>query len=145
MAYCTKADIEKLIPATTVTEVTDDEGTGAEVAARVSEAIAQADAEIDSYCGGRYAVPFDPVPAIIAKCSVDMAIYHLYSRTQETMPETRANRYKDAIRLLAAISKGEITLGAQGADAEPSADAAVPECNKTADDRIFTRTSMEGF
>ena len=93
MAYCTQDDIEKLLPEDTVDQLTDDEGTGAQVAARVSEAIAQADAEIDAWCGSRYSIPFTTVPDIIKKCSVDIAIYNLYSRTQEGIPETRSERY----------------------------------------------------
>lgn len=144
MAYCTKTDIEKMIPATDVTALTDDEGTGAQVAARVSEAIAQADAEIDSYCGGRYAVPFTSVPDIIKKCSVDIAIYNLYSRRVETIPDTRSERYRNAIRQLEGIAKGTITIGE---DPEPAAssNASYAECNKTESDRIFTMTKMRGF
>ena len=144
MAYSTKTDIEKMIPADDVTSLTDDEGTGVQVASRVSEAIAQAHAEIDSYCGGRYSVPFSTVPDIVKKCSVDIAIYNLYSRRVETVPETRSERYKNAIRQLEGIAKGIISIGE---DPEPTAStgASYAECNKTESDRIFTRTKMKGF
>ena len=144
MAYCTKTDIEKMLPSADVTDFTDDEGTGAQVSTRVSEAIAQADAEIDSYCGGRYSVPFSSVPDIVKKCSVDIAIYNLYSRRVETIPETRSERYKNAIRQLEGIAKGIISIGE---DPEPTAStgASYAECNKTESDRIFTRPKMRGF
>ena len=92
--YSTLTDIKKLIPEDTVIQLTDDENTGAVVESRVTEAIAQADAEIDSYCGGKYSVPFTTVPDIVKKISVDIAIYNLYSRKVEEIPETRADRYK---------------------------------------------------
>lgn len=144
MAYSTQTDIEKMLPASDVVDLTDDEGTGAQVAARVSEAITQADAEIDSYCGGRYSVPFSSVPDIVKKCSVDIAIYNLYSRRVETIPETRSERYKNAIRQLEGIAKGIISIGE---DPEPTAStgASYAECNKTESDRIFTRPKMRGF
>ena len=144
MAYCTKLDIEKMLPADDVTNLTDDEGTGAQVASRVSEAIAQADAEIDSYCGGRFTVPFTTVPDIVKKCSVDIAIYNLYSRRVESIPDTRSERYRNAIRQLEGIAKGIISIGE---DPEPTAStgASYAECNKTESDRIFTMTKMRGF
>jgi phage gp36-like protein len=144
MAYCTKTDIEKLIPAAAVTNLTDDEGTGAQVATRVTEAISQADAEIDGYCGKKYSVPFTTAPDIVKKCSVDIAIYNLYSRRVEEIPETRSDRYKNAIRQLEGIAKGIISIGE---DPEPAAsvDASYAECNKTESDRIFTTTKMRGF
>jgi len=143
MAYCTKTDIEKMIPATDVTALTDDEGTGAQVAARVSEAIAQADSEIDGYCGVRYSVPFSPVPAVIKKFSVDIAVYNLYSRRQEEIPETRSERYKNAIKFLEMLAKGTISLGIEP---EPTATSnSYAETNKTTNDRIFTRDKLKGF
>jgi len=143
MAYCTLDDIVKLIPEAALIELTDDEGTGEVSAERVSESIAQADSEIDGYCGTKYSVPFTTAPAVIKKCSVDIAIYNLYSRQMEEIPETRADRYKNAIRFLGLVAKGEISLGLDPSPAAKSEGGA--ECNKTSDDRIFTRTSMEGF
>ncbi|MDN3515363.1 MAG: DUF1320 domain-containing protein [Candidatus Brocadia sp.] len=142
MSYSTLTDIKKLIPETTVIQLTDDENTGSADQSRVDEAIAQADAEIDSYCGGRYAVPFTTVPDIVKKISVDIAIYNLYSRKVEEIPETRAERYKNAIRQLGDIAKGIISIG------EPEGD--VPEAggvqiNTTTDDRVFTKDTMGNF
>ena len=142
MAYSTLTDLKKLIPETAIIQLTDDENAGTVNQARVDEAIAQADAEIDGYCGGRYTVPFTTVPDIARKISVDIAIYNLYSRKVEEIPETRAERYKNAIRQLGDIASGKITIG--------EADADVPEAggvqtNTTADDRIFTKDTLSGF
>lgn len=142
MPYSTLTDLEKLIPEAVIIQLTDDENAGSVNQARVDEAIAQADAEIDSYCGGRYTVPFVTVPDIARKISVDIAIYNLYSRKVEEIPQTRAERYKNSIRQLGDIATGKITIG------EPEAD--VPEAggvqtNTTADDRIFTKDSLKGF
>lgn len=144
MAYCTVDDLKAAVPENVLVQLTDDEDTEEMGDSAVASAIAAADAEIDSYCGARYAVPFTTVPAVIKTCSVDMAIYHLYSRTQETMPETRAARYKNAVRLLDAIAKGTVSLGT-AATPTPSTDASSAECTKTSDDRIFTRTKLRGF
>lgn len=143
MPYSTLTDILKLIPEAVVIQLTDDEDTGSVVTARVDEAIAQADAEIDSYCGGRYAVPFATVPDICRKISVDIAIYNLYSRKVETTPETRSERYKNAIRQLEGISRGTISIGE---DPEPDAPTESSiKTSKTSDDRIFNSDTLSGF
>lgn len=143
MPYSILTDIQKLIPETVVIQLTDDEDTGSVVTARVDEAIAQADAEIDSYCGGRYKVPFATVPDICRKISVDIAIYNLYSRKVEEIPPTRAERYKNAIRQLEGIAKGMISIGE---DPEPEAPTQSGiQTSKTSDDRIFTSDTLSGF
>lgn len=116
----------------------------AAVTTRVNEAIAQADAEIDTYCATRYTVPFTTVPETAKKCSVDIAIYNLYSRRVEEIPEARSDRYKNCIRLLEAIAKGTISIGETP---EPTANESTvaAESNKTSSDRIFTRDKMKGF
>ena len=148
--YSTLADIKKLIPEETIIQLTFD-GTedpnanppvvAAIDEAKVTEAIASADAEIDSYCASNYTVPFSPVPGIIKKLSVDITIYNLYSRKVEDIPETRAERYKNAIRQLEGIAKGLITLG----DDEGAAEEGGVETNKTEDDRIFTKDKLGGY
>lgn len=142
--YSTLDDIKKLIPEEIVIQLTDDEDLGAVNQARVDEAIAQADAEIDSYCGTKYSVPFSsPVPDIVKKISVDIAIYNLYSRKVEKIPDTRADRYKNAIRQLEGISKGLISIGEAEAPAPTTQGS--PETNKETNDRIFTREKMEDY
>lgn len=143
MPYSTLTDIKKLISEVTVNQLTDDEDTGAVVESRVTEAIAQADAEINSYCGGRYTVPFSTVPDIVKKISVDIAIYNLYSRKVEEIPETRADRYKNAIRQLEGISKGIISIGESPEPAAISEGGV--ETNKTESDRTFAKDTLSGF
>jgi phage gp36-like protein len=143
VAYSTLDDIKKLVPEEVLVNLTDDEDTGSVNQARVDEAIEQADAEIDSYCGGRYSVPFSTTPDIVKKLSVDIAIYNLYSRTLQDFPEVRRERYRNAIRQLEGISKGTVSLGVDPAPSAPTDSAA--ETNKATDENVFTRDSMEGF
>jgi phage gp36-like protein len=122
MAYCTLEDLKKALPEAALEELTDDEGAGSIQDARVTEAIAQADALIDTYLGGRYAVPLSSVPAVVRQCSVDIALYYLYKRTVEgfaesiTEPNTRRTAYKDALRILEDIRSGKMGLPVAGAD-----------------------------
>lgn len=141
MAYCTIDDITKLIPGEAVMQLTDDDNLGQVNQAMVDEAIAQADAEIDSYCADRYSVPFVSAPAIIRKCSVDIAIYNLYSRRVEEMPEARAERYKNAVRQLEGIAKGLMSLGQAAATAGEGG----AETNMAETGRVFTRETLKGY
>jgi phage gp36-like protein len=142
MAYSTIDDIKKLLPEEELILLTDDEALGSVNAARVSEAIAQADAEIDSYCAVRYTVPVSPLPELLKKLSVDIAVYALYSRTVQSMPEIRAERYRASVKQLEGISKGTLTLGVQDIASSEGTEA---EANNTTDSSVFTRKGMEGF
>lgn len=112
MSYCTLDDLKKVLPEARLVKLTDDEGLGQIDTARVDEAIAQADGEIDTYLGGRYGVPLSSVPPLVKRCSCDIAVYHLYSRRVEELPEARSARYRDAVRTLEKIAAGKITLPA---------------------------------
>ena len=145
MSYSTIDDMGKLIPLEMLIQLTDDENTGALVATRVEEAVRQADSEIDSYCAMKYGVPLDPVPEIVRKCSVDIAIYNLYSRRVEEIPPTRSERYRNAVRCLEGIVRGTVSLGESPAG-EPTASGDEASANtKTAKDRVATRLGMAGF
>jgi phage gp36-like protein len=107
----------------------------------VARAIADADAEIDSYCGVRYSVPFSTVPPVILKFSVDIAIYNLYAR-RKGAPEDRKTRYDNAVRFLKDVSKGLASLGKDDPDSTP-AERHMPDIDQS--DRLFTREKMKGF
>lgn len=140
MSYSATADILNQIPETTLIQLTDDNDQGVVDDGVVSRAIADADAEIDGYCGVDYTVPFDPVPSIIRAVSVDIAIYRLYAR-RKGAPEDRKTRYGAAVRFLRDVSAGRVSLGA-------SAPAPVNTGNTVSVDsntRIFTRTKMQEY
>lgn len=139
MAYSTLADLLLAIPEATLIQLTDDAAAGEVNENAVSEAIATADSEIDGWCQSRYEVSFTDPPALIKKLSVDLAIYNLYSRWSEVIPETRTDRYKNAQRILEKIATGAITLGSAAAAGETSG------AEFMADDRLFTRTKLKGM
>lgn len=141
--YTSLENITGQISESRVIELTDDEQLDVVNSDRVNEAIVSADAIIDGYCSARYIVPFNPVPAIIAKYSLDMAIYNLYSRRVETMPEVRDKNNTLAINGLKAIAKGEITLGSTAVVA-PTTAANTPAVVRT-NDRLFTSAKMDSY
>lgn len=136
MPYCAYGDVKKNLPEETLVQLTDDEGVGTVNQARLSEAIAQADAEINAYLGARFSVPFSPIPEIVRTLSANMAIYHLYARRMEEIPKTRADRYNNALKTLGKIAAGEISIGA-AEGAEEMKDRI--RSSTSEEDRIFSR------
>jgi len=136
MAYSLKTDILEQVSEAELVQLTDDAGAGSVDDAVVTRAIADADAEINSYCSARYTVPFSPVPVMIRKCSVDIAIYDLYARRPGTLPDERKSRYQDAVRFLRDVAASKANLGA---DAPAEASESGPQATTVKSDRIFTR------
>ena len=108
MSYCTQSDIQKLIPTQELAELTAETGSTPD-ATVITEAIAKADAEIDSYCTNHYTVPFQSIPAIIKTISEDISLYNLYSR-RSVVPELRKDRYESAVKFLTAVATGEFQI-----------------------------------
>ncbi len=141
MPYCTLDDIKKHIPEDVLVELTDDESLGSINTTRVDQAIADADSEIDAYCGVRYAIPFQTVPEIIRKISVDIAIYNLFSRSRLEPPELRKDRYHQAIDTLKGIAKGTVSIGI---DPRPPAHSE-NTISISGNDKLFTREKLEDY
>jgi phage gp36-like protein len=113
MPYCTLDSIEA--PEKDLIELTDDAGIGVIDQAVVDKAIAHADELIDGYLRGRYPLPLNPVPGLIAALSADISLYRLYGRRPRlSIPESLSDKYKNALKLLDNIQKGQITLGIGG-------------------------------
>ncbi len=139
--YSTLDDIKKQVEEAILIQLTDDAGAGEVDTAVVDWAIAEADGTIDSYCQGRYALPLYPVPPRIVGLSVDIAIYNLYSRRVDEMPENRKDRFKEAIRFLELVAAGKVDLGV----ATPAPANTENSVDIQGNDRIFTREKMKGF
>ena len=142
MAYCDLTDIQNMLDEEELISLTDDDDTGAVVADVVTAAIADADAAIDTYLIKKYTVPVAaPVPVMIRKLSVDVAIYNLFSR-RGRVSEAVAQRFKDAITTCRDISAGR--AGVPGAADAPASQSS-GTVTITSGTRVFTRTTMEGF
>lgn len=140
MAYCIQSDIEKLVPTQELAQITTESGSTPD-ADVVTEMIAKADAEIDAYCGSRYTVPFTTVPDIVASLSVDMAIYHLYSR-RSIAPEVRRLKYDDAVKFLKDVAAGRATLGASETTAAGASQDVAEISSAT---RVMSRDNLSGW
>ncbi len=143
MAYSTIDDVRNQLEEARLIQLTDDEGTGEFVEARVTQAICDADDEIDSYLGLRMRVPLVPAPDSVRRFSVDIAVYNLYSR-REVVPENRAERYRNCVRFLESAASGKISLGHSDPEGNPL-NPNLPEPSGENPARTFTRSSLTGF
>jgi len=113
MAYSTENDLLTMIPLKELAELTTDSGETPDSLV-VAEAISRADAEIDAYVGKRYQLPLMPVPDQVKGLSIDMALYHLYSR-RSVAPTVRRQKYEAAVAFLKQVAAGEAVVeGASG-------------------------------
>lgn len=138
--YCSLDDLLERIPEETLIQITDDDGAGAIDQGKVAAAIARAGNEIDAWCGGRYRTPFAPVPAIISEIAADLAVYYLYARRQEIIPEARTDRYRGNLAMLKEIAHGLITLPGSATAEEPTGTMAV-----AAPGRLFSAEDLERY
>lgn len=142
MAYITIDDILQRIPEESVLQLTDDNNAGVVDLDHVAAAIARAEQEINTWCGNLYLVPFPVIPAVVVGLTADLAIYYLYGRTVDEIPEARKDAYKNAIKLLEKIAAGQILLGvAQRSSGTPAASAELLGGNG----RLFTRDKLRGM
>ncbi|MBV6342682.1 DUF1320 domain-containing protein [Candidatus Magnetobacterium casense] len=112
VTYCTVTDIQNAIRLPELIGLTDDAGTGNMDGVVVDNAIVQAQAIVDGYCASRYYVPFPvPVSGIIKSITIDMAVYFLFQRNQQTeVGQRRIDDYKLALERLKEIRSGALNI-----------------------------------
>lgn len=132
MTYATQQDLVDRFGATELLQLSDRANTGSIDAAVVAKALADADAEIDSYLAARYTLPLASSPEIIVRLAADMARYFLYD---DRATDQVGKRYEAAVKLLRAISSGAASIGVDSANAQPATDGGA---QIDANDRVFT-------
>ena len=137
MAHCTENDLLTLIPQKELAELTAESGDTPD-SQIVTEAVNRADAEIDAYLGSRYALPLTPVPDQVKGLSIDMALYHLYSR-RSVAPQVRRQKYEAAVSFLKQVAAGEAVL--EGAS-ELLTETAQVESEFSSATRVFSRNTQ---
>lgn len=140
MSYATQQDLVDRFGETEVIQLSDRAGTGAIDAAVVAAKLADAAAEIDGYLAGRYTLPLTPVPLTLQRIACDITRYHLYD---DRVTEAVAQRYKDAIKFLTSVNKGDIQLGVDADGAAPPSQSGSPDY--VANDPVFTRDTLKDF
>ena len=133
--YSTVEDLAKIIPERTIAQLTDDAGAAVDQAV-VDEAIEASDEVIDAYLGGRYDLPFAPVPPIVSRLSADITIFHLYGRRPEReMPKTIEMKYRESVRMLEKIRDGVMNIVYEGGSEPPESGSY--RTNRKSEERVF--------
>lgn len=146
MAYSTTADVLAMIDSTDLSQLVDDEDLGGlsdPATDRIERAIEDADAEIDGYLGVKYSVPLSPVPNMIRRISVTIAVYLLFSR-RKGPPENWIRLYEEAINYLKSVIAGETSLGNTDPDGTPGGGSQA-EFHVDNPERLFRRDKLKGM
>lgn len=139
MAYAVYADLSGRMPEQTLIALTDEQGIGVGNEAVADAALADAAAEIDAMIGARYAVPVSPVPDLLKKVCLDLAVEGLYARRHDVeTPEAVVRAAKASRALLLAISRRDASLP----NLEESAPATSSGAETSASTRLFSRDSL---
>jgi phage gp36-like protein len=117
MGYATQADLEARYGAEEILQLADRNRDGVIDAGVIDRALADADAEINGYLGGRYQLPLADVPQIINVYACDIARFRLYN---DLATEEVRKRYEDAIKFMRMAGEGKVRIGPASSGAEPS-------------------------
>lgn len=108
--YATIDDINELYGVDLLKRIADHNKDGTPDPEVVEMGLQAADDECNAYIGAYYPVPLDPIPGIVKRCAIDIAVYTIaHGRIQRT-DEMRL-RYEDAIKRLKMIAEGKISVG----------------------------------
>lgn len=75
----------------------------------VQRALQDADDTINGYISGRYTLPLQPVPAVLARVACELARFYLYD---DQVTDLIKDRHAANMKWLAEVSKGTVSLGA---------------------------------
>lgn len=143
--YCTLDDLKQAIPEINLIQLTNDAPDATTVdQTKIDGFITDSVELIDSNIRGQYTLPINPVPGIVKQIAVDITLYKIYSRRYELeMPETMAERFKQAMKLLEQIRKGDLKLNVNSIN--NSNTQGIYRTNKTSGDRIFNAELLSKF
>lgn len=108
--YATEQDIVELYGQDLLLRVADHNKDNVPDPQVVEMALQSADDLCNAYLSALYDVPVDPVPGIVKKCAIDIAVYNMaHGRVQRT--EEMRVRFEDATKLLEKIAAGKVGVG----------------------------------
>jgi phage gp36-like protein len=142
MAYATVTDMIGRFGETEMLRLSSVDGVLPETvnAAPVEQAIADADAIIDSYLRKRHAVPLAPVPQALTRASCILARYDLsVGGDREPATQVKDDR-KDIIAWLTQIANGTVTLEGVSTPIAPSSSGRAQDR-----ERMFGRFGERGL
>ncbi len=140
-AYCTLQDLIDRYGEPLLREVTDRGDVSADEIdpVAIDRAIADAGALIDGYLKPRYALPLNPVPPLVKRLSLTIALYEAHASVAN---EKVRRDYDDALKLLTQISSGAVKLDANGTEPASSGSQGARITDR---ERPFTPENLKGY
>lgn len=137
MAYCTQQDLIDRFTEARLLQIADADNDETLDADRITKAITDAAALIDSYLGVVYDLPLASTPEVLAHTNADMAFFRLH----EDAPEAVKDANKAAIDWLKNVSAGRAKIDIGGDVAAPAGNAV----QFSGPEPVFTRDKLKGF
>ncbi len=142
MGYAVQQDLVDRFGDAELKQLTDRVNGATIDATVVAAALADADAEIDSYLVQRYTLPLSVTPDVLKRVACEVARYRLYSNQSAEASETVRNNYKDAVAWLRDVAAGRANL-------DPNSSAALPTSaggpQYKAPDRVFNGEKLSDY
>jgi phage gp36-like protein len=135
MPYCDYEDVEARLGRQDLLALADHDQDGAPDSAVVTQAIASAQAIIDSYLGTKFSVPVSPVPEVLRMRAVSLAVYFL-KLGRDSVTDDARRQYEDDVSWLREVVAGSVSLGV---DPAPAQSAQAPAVRYETQKRIFGR------
>lgn len=148
MAYCSESDILNIIPEQELINLTNDDVTDTNPSineVQLNAAIAFAENLINGFLRGKYQLPLKNVPEFISKTAADIAVYRLYLRRPQDLPDHIKENYKMAVSLLDKIQKGQFILDTPAENSNNAPLKPTFKCNKTRQNKIFNPEMLNAF
>ncbi len=144
MSYATAQDMINRYPNRDLVQLTNEDPTATTINnAPISQALADASAEIDGYIEARITLPLTDPPAVLNRLTTDIAMYRMQSLRPLHDLEDARKRYEDAVAMLAKVAAGELTLGLSPDGQEPPLAGSVETVQGPK--RIFNRGKLKGY
>ncbi|NUM71229.1 MAG: DUF1320 domain-containing protein [Ignavibacteriaceae bacterium] len=109
---------------------------------RLSYLILSAGEEVESYLRGIYALPLANTPQLLKDLCSRLVIYYCFLRRVSEVPADRETSYKDALKQLAEIRKGNIVLDLAKAETDSAITGGI---TISAPARKFTDNDLEAW
>jgi phage gp36-like protein len=140
VSYCTLQDfIDRPFGEQELIQLTDRDNLGVINEAVLTQAISDAEAEINGYLTA-YPLPLANVPANMVRIACDITRYYLY---EGRMIDDVKERYNNDIKYLRLVAEGKISLGpdVNGTVASTSSDGAA----FTTHESVFSRDTLKAY
>lgn len=143
MTYATAQDLVDRIPERDLQLLTDFSGAANAVDARkITDALEDATAQINSYIAKVVTLPLAETPAMLSVVCRDLARYRLYANIGR-VTETETKLHDAAVAYLRSVRDGAASIGDE--TAENTVEASEGAVSVEGPDRVMTRDSLQSF